>query len=59
MLADALAVLALAALAAGWLLFQRWIARLDPQLPGIRRSCSGCPVPGSGACRQRCEQRPP
>jgi len=58
MLADALAVLAVAALAAGWVVFQRWIARLDPELPGIKRSCSGCPTPGSAACRGVCDQRP-
>lgn len=55
MLHDALAVLAVAALAAAWVLFQRWIARLDPDLPGIKRSCHGCPVPGSEGCREGCE----
>ena len=58
MLADALTVLAVAALAAGWVLFQRWIARVDPELPGLKRSCSGCPVPGSVACLEGCEIRP-
>ena len=55
MAADLLAVLALAALAGGWVLLQRWIARLDPELPGIKRSCSGCSVPGAGGCRGGCE----
>lgn len=45
MLHDALAILAVAALCAGWVLFQRWMAHVDPELPGIKRSCSGCPVP--------------
>lgn len=52
---DALAVLAVAALAGAWVLFQRWIARVDPELPGIKRSCHGCPVPGSPSCREGCE----
>lgn len=57
MLADAVAILAVAALCAGWVLFQRWIARLDPELPGIKRSCSGCAVPGAGGCKGGCEPR--
>lgn len=56
--ADVLAVLAVAALAGGWVVFQRWIARVDPELPGLKRSCSGCPVPGSAGCREGCEHRP-
>lgn len=51
MLTDAVAILAVAALCAGWVLLQRWIARLDPELPGIKRSCSGCTVPGSCSSR--------
>jgi hypothetical protein len=58
MLADAVAVLAVAVLAGGWVLFQRWIARMDPELPGIKRSCHGCPAPGSEGCREGCEHRP-
>lgn len=57
MAADLLTVLALAALAGGWVLLQRWLARLDPELPGIQRSCSGCPVPGvdgAGGCGGGC-----
>jgi hypothetical protein len=56
MLHDAVAIAAVAALCAGWVLFQRWIARMDPELPGIKRSCSGCAVPGAEACRGRCER---
>jgi hypothetical protein len=52
--ADVLAVLAVAALAGGWVVFQRWVARVDPELPGIKRSCSGCPTPGSAACHEDC-----
>jgi hypothetical protein len=59
MLHDAVAVLAVAVLAGGWVLFQRWIARTDPELPGIKRSCHGCPAPGSEGCREEgCEGRP-
>jgi hypothetical protein len=41
MLESALAILGLGALCGGWILFQRWIARMDPGAPGIRRSCRG------------------
>jgi len=42
-------VLALAALCAGWVLFQRWLARVDPDGRRIEDT-SGC----SGACSGRC-----
>jgi len=58
MLHDALVILAVAALCAGWVLFQRWIAHLDPGLPGIKRSCSGCPVPGAKDCSGGCSVPP-
>ena len=45
---EAIAILSLALLCGCWVIFQRWIARLDPQAPGIDRACSGCP--NSGAC---------
>lgn len=57
MLTDAFAILAVAALCAAWVLVQRWIARLDPELPGIKRSCSGCAVPGAAGCREECGVR--
>ncbi len=55
MIADVLSVGAVAVLCVGWVLFQRWIARMDADLPGIQRSCSGCPVPGAeGDCGSGC-----
>lgn len=54
MLHDAVAIAAVAALCAGWVLLQRWIAHMDPELPGIQRSCSGCRVPGAEGCRGAC-----
>ncbi|MFG0283279.1 MAG: hypothetical protein ACF8R7_02560 [Phycisphaerales bacterium JB039] len=56
---EAVAILSLALLCACWVLFQRWIARLDPQTPGIDRSCSGCP--NNGACHSAgtCAQERP
>lgn len=46
---DLLSILGLALVCGGWIALQRWIARLDPDIPGIQRSCSGCPVPGASA----------
>ncbi len=56
MIADVLSIGAVAVLCAGWVLFQRWIAWMDADLPGIQRSCSGCPVPGAerGSCGGGC-----
>jgi hypothetical protein len=57
MITDLVSIAAVPVLCVGWVLFQRWIARMDAELPGIQRSCSGCPVPGAkgascgtGAC---------
>ncbi|MCA9672918.1 MAG: hypothetical protein KC503_45315 [Myxococcales bacterium] len=55
-----IAVLGLATLVAGWFLLSRWIARSDPELPGINRRCGGC---GGGAksegkvCRRACANK--
>jgi|GEM_PF-3196542 len=45
---DLVAIAVLAAACGGWVALQRWIARVDPEIPGIQRSCSGCSVPGAG-----------
>ena len=45
---DLLAIGGLARACAGWIALPRWIAKLDPEIPGIKRSCSGCAVPGAG-----------
>jgi hypothetical protein len=47
---EALAILALSALCAGWVLLQRWIGRHDPENPGIRRECDG----GCAGCEDAC-----
>ena len=42
MLAHLFAVVGLALLCGGWVLFQRWIARHDPEAPGVEgRGCGG------------------
>jgi len=54
---DVAAILGLALVCGGWIALQRWIAGLDPEIPGIKRSCSGCAVPGAGgeACGSCCD----
>ena len=37
-----IAVLGLALLCGGWVLFQRWIARVDPEAPGVEGNCGRC-----------------
>jgi len=54
-LADLAAVAALAAACAGWVLVQRWVARRDPDNPGIVRDCGGCAQ--GGACEDHCRAR--
>ena len=53
MLRHLIAVLALGALCGAWIVFQRWIARIDREAPGIRRPCvpcdGRCGVPGAEA----------
>jgi len=43
-------VLALAALCAGWVLFQRWLQRVDPD-GGRIEDAAGCGSKCSGCCR--------
>ena len=45
---DLLAVLAFALLAGAWVAVQRWIARHDPDQPGVEGSCHGC----RGGCQR-------
>ncbi len=52
-----IAILGLAALCGGWIALQRWIARADPGLPGIRRSCTGCTVPCDSPSAEPAEPR--
>lgn len=35
------AVVGLGLLCGGWVLFQRWIARVDPEAPGVEGGCCG------------------
>jgi len=44
-----LAILGLAALCGAWVLFQRWLARVDPE--------RGPQATGCGGCGHRCETR--
>jgi polyferredoxin len=44
-------VLALAALCAGWVLFQRWLAQVDPDGQTIENRCGGC-----GSCTRDCSE---
>jgi hypothetical protein len=43
-------VIALVILCAGWVLFQHWLKRVDPNGNHIERPSRGC-----GACTRRCE----
>jgi len=47
----AIPILALALLCAAWVVVQRWIAKRDPESPGIHRRCDGCP--GDDHCEHR------
>ena len=47
MITDLVSIAAVPVLCVGWVFFQRWIAHVDAELPGIKRSCSGCPVDGA------------
>lgn len=40
------AILGLAALCAGWVLFQQWLRQVDPTADKSADSCTGC-----GSCR--------
>ena len=51
MLNHLIAVLALAALCAAWVLFQSWLKRVDPGARGVE-DATGC----SGNCRPRRDQ---
>ena len=48
MLRYLLPILGLAALCAGWVLFQLWLKRVDPDAPNPDTRCAGC-----GGCRSR------
>jgi len=52
MLADFLGVVGLAALCGAWVLVQRFVARHDPEAPGVEGGCGG------GSCHGP-RQRPP
>lgn len=52
---DLVAIVGLALVCAAWIALQRWIAQLDPEIPGIKRSCSGCSVPGGESCASCCD----
>lgn len=39
-------ILGLVALCAGWVLFQEWLKRVDPEKGGFKAGCGGC-----GSCR--------
>ena len=43
-----LAILGLAALCAGWVLFQQWLKRMDPEKEDYRPGCGAC---GSSGCK--------
>lgn len=49
---ELLAVLAAGALCGVWVLFQLWIARVDPENQGVRGSCGAC---SGGVCQGGCE----
>lgn len=46
------AVLGLSVLCGLWVVFQRWLARKDPGLPGIEDGCGSCH-------RTECDERVP
>jgi hypothetical protein len=48
---EVLGVLSLGLVCAGWVLLQRWIARRDPENPGLARSCDGTCATCEGRCR--------
>jgi len=37
-----IAVLGLGGLCAGWVVLQRWLARVDPDAPGVEGRCGSC-----------------
>ncbi|MBZ0171034.1 MAG: hypothetical protein K8E66_01510 [Phycisphaerales bacterium] len=43
-----IAILLLAALCGGWVVFQMWFAKNMPDAPGIERRCDGCT--GDASC---------
>ena len=47
-----LAILAAGALCGVWVVFQLWIARVDPENQGVRGSCGAC---SGGVCHGGCE----
>lgn len=42
MIDELAAILCLALLCGGWVLFQRWIARRAPEAPDLEERCRGC-----------------
>jgi hypothetical protein len=44
-----LAILALVVLCGAWVLFQRWLGRVDPDGQTIEDRCGGC-----GSCTRQC-----
>jgi hypothetical protein len=60
LLGHLLAIAALGAVCGGWVAVQRWVARRDPQAPGVERSgsCGGLRAE-CGECRAEEPGRPP
>lgn len=56
---DLVAIAALSAVCALWVLVQRWASRVDPANPGVARECGGCRQghDGAPACQDRCHGR--
>ncbi len=50
MLEHLFGILGLVALCAGWVLFQEWLKRVDPERGEFKAGCSGC---GSGSCNSK------
>jgi hypothetical protein len=46
-------ILGLVALCAGWVLFQEWLKRVDPEKGNFKAGCAGC---GSCSCESEKEK---
>ena len=46
-------ILGLVALCAGWVLFQEWLKRVDPEKGSFKAGCAGC---GSCSCESEKEK---
>jgi hypothetical protein len=51
MLSYLIGAVGVAALCAGWVLVQRWVATRDPEIRGPESGCHGCG--GCGSCDRR------